>query len=113
MPSGSFYTVGTLPPQLSPAQSATFSVGFGPVEVGSADSTLTDPAMIGTNMNNHALQQHGDGSIDSGAPGDAGIEPQPRSSGCGCDARGEPASFVIALVCAFTLRRRRRAVRLS
>ena len=43
VPGGAFFTEGTLPSQLLPAQSATFSVGFGPVSVGSADSDVDHP----------------------------------------------------------------------
>ena len=111
-PSGAFYTIGALPPQLLPAQAATFSVGFGPVAVGDFSSTLSIPATKGAQMFALAVVLRGTGALDEPAgSADGGIGPGPGSSGCGCHTGGgEPAGGLLVAACALALRRRRRPV---
>jgi uncharacterized protein (TIGR03382 family) len=112
-PAGAFHTTGTLPLQLLPAQSATISVGFGPVSVGDFSSTLTVSAIKGTDMFDLTVALHGIGEIQSPPTGDdagAGDTTQAAPHGCGCDTAaggGAPTGSLLLAVGAVVRRRRR------
>jgi MYXO-CTERM domain-containing protein len=108
-PAGQFFTVGTLPQQLLPAQSATFSVGFGPVAVGDFTATLSVPKTIGTDTTPLQVMLTGEGVITTPQGDDAGPGTHETHTGCGCqtDGRGDPLG-VLAVLAALALSARRR-----
>jgi MYXO-CTERM domain-containing protein len=109
-PAGEFYTVGTLPQQLLPAQTATFAVGFGPVDVGEHTATLTIPATIGAQVNNLTVSLRGVGVITTPADTDAGTDMHPNNpGGCGCQS-SDPAGGALLLAALAICRRRRRQI---
>ncbi len=93
-PTGTFHVDGATPPSsLAPSQSATLSVGFAPVEVGTFDATLEIVSSAGL----LSVALHGEGVVDSGSAGSGSASHGGGGGGCGCHTADPSASVLLAL----------------
>lgn len=96
----------TIPSQLAPNETATFSIGFHPTRLGTFTGALliSSPQLaspLSVSLSGEGIA--GNPSVDAGSA----TPPHPGDSGCGCDSSHVGATPLLAIAVALLLRRRR------